>query len=208
VSKNPKTTFSLVPCMALRITWVSAATLAETTESPCLPPRPTAQLWPSHGQAPRKRPRRRSPPSALPRTGRPADSRPDGLNDHKDGDNARLRKRAASVLKKLDALWSKNNPAEVRPGVKLLVQDVEPSIDYAAHQLDHRSRDDRLLASMIQFRDSHSATPLTLMADDFGLRVKAKTARDSCHMPSRRAKARRRNRPERKANQRTGTRGP
>jgi hypothetical protein len=96
------------------------------------------------------------------------------LNNKKDEPTPKLRKRAASTLKKLEALWLKGNPAEVRQGVQLLLQEVEPTIDYGAHQLDYRSQDDRLLASIIQFANSNSGTTIMLVTADFGLRVKAR----------------------------------
>src|SRR5205807_856958 len=96
------------------------------------------------------------------------------LNEKKDKPNPRLRPRAASVLKKLEAVWSKGSNSEIRSGVELVLQAVEPSIDYTAHELDYRCRDDRLLASIIHFRTSNPGTPLLLVAEDFGLRVKAR----------------------------------
>jgi hypothetical protein len=73
------------------------------------------------------------------------------LNDKKDEQNPKLRPRAASVIKKLETLWSKEPPAEVRPGVELILQDVEPSIDYGAHELDYRCQDDRLLSGTAEY---------------------------------------------------------
>ncbi len=96
------------------------------------------------------------------------------LNEKKDEPTSKRRQRAASSLKKLEVLWSKGNPAQVRQGVKLLLQEVEPSIDYAAHQLDYRSQDDRLLASIIHFTSLNSGAAIVLITADFGLRVKAR----------------------------------
>src|SRR5689334_6283679 len=56
------------------------------------------------------------------------------LSEKKDEPSPRLRQRAAVVIRKLEALWSKGTPAEVRPGVALVRQDVEPPPDCAAHQ--------------------------------------------------------------------------
>jgi predicted ribonuclease YlaK len=96
------------------------------------------------------------------------------LNDKKDESTPKLRQRAASVLKKLEILWTKGPPFQVRPGLGLLLQDVEPSIDYAAYQLDYRSQDDRLLAAVLQFRATNAEAQLILITADFGLRVKAR----------------------------------
>ena len=95
------------------------------------------------------------------------------LDKRKDEPTPKLRQRAASVLKKLETLFTKGPPFQVRPGVELLLQDAEPSIDYAANQLDYRSQDDRLLASMLQFRATNAEAQLILITADFGLRVKA-----------------------------------
>jgi PIN domain-containing protein len=96
------------------------------------------------------------------------------LNDKKDGSTPKLRRRAASVLKKLETLWAKGPPVQVRPGVELLLQYVEPSIDYAAHQLDYRSQDDRLLASILEFKATNAGAQIILITADFGQRVKAR----------------------------------
>ena len=55
------------------------------------------------------------------------------LNDKKDEPTPKLRQRAASVLKKLETLWTKGLPAQVRTGVELLLLDVEPSMHYATY---------------------------------------------------------------------------
>jgi hypothetical protein len=96
------------------------------------------------------------------------------LNDKKDEPTPKLRQRAGTVLKKFEQLWAVGNPAPVRSGVEALLQDVEPSIDYARHQLDYRSQDDRLLAAILEFRETVQPKWLILVTADFGLRVKAK----------------------------------
>jgi hypothetical protein len=96
------------------------------------------------------------------------------LNNKKDEPTPRLRQRAALVIKRLDALWSQRRTGEVRPGVAVLLQDVEPSIDYATYQLDYRSQDDRLLAAVIHFRAQNPGAQVLLVTADFGLKLKAK----------------------------------
>jgi hypothetical protein len=100
------------------------------------------------------------------------------LNEKKDEAAPKLRQRAAAALKKLEGFWSKGDPAEVRPGVALVLQDVEPSVDYAAHQLDYRSQDDRLLAAVIQFRASTPGADVLLVTAGLRPPGQGKASRD------------------------------
>jgi hypothetical protein len=96
------------------------------------------------------------------------------LDQKKDDSKTKLRERAASVLKKLEMLWSAGGDSEVRPGVKIRLLHAEPAIDYTARHLDYRSQDDRLLASVLEFRDSHPGATVAIVTGDFGLRVKGR----------------------------------
>jgi hypothetical protein len=96
------------------------------------------------------------------------------LNEHKDEGAAKLRQRAAMALKKLETHWERGNPSELRRGVELFLQDVEPAIDYQSHQLDYRSQDDRLLASIIHFKKQNATAQVVLVTPDFGLKAKAR----------------------------------
>jgi hypothetical protein len=96
------------------------------------------------------------------------------LNAKKDGQISKLKQRAASTLKRLESLWERGDRPEVRPGVDLILQDAEPAVDYAAHQLDPQCQDDRLLASVLDFLSSHATTEVVVVANDFGLRLKGR----------------------------------
>jgi predicted ribonuclease YlaK len=94
------------------------------------------------------------------------------INEKKDEGTSKVRHRAASVLRKLEALWDKK--ASIRPGINLLVQDVEPTIDYGSNELDYRCKDDRLLAAILQFKASNPEKEALLVTADLGLRLKAR----------------------------------
>jgi hypothetical protein len=102
------------------------------------------------------------------------------LDKHKhDYNNERRRSRARVILSKLKPLLETVTVAEqlpqVRNNVSLLALLEEPLLDWTAERLDQTVNDDRLLASILDFRNHHPAEPVFLLADDFPLRLKARS---------------------------------
>ena len=89
----------------------------------------------------------------------------------------RDRERAKSVLKALKDLGLSAAPVAMRPGVEIVVLDEEPADAlFARHRLQPGVSDDRLLASVLAFKEAQrgSAAILVLTADT-GLSIKAPT---------------------------------
>jgi rRNA-processing protein FCF1 len=99
------------------------------------------------------------------------------LNKHKDTHPfKRIRQRAASALKKLDTLLeaSTNSCANLRSGVEIRFEAMEPLIDFARYHLSRDCQDDHLIASIIEFRNEHSGVEVVLLANDIGIKLKAR----------------------------------
>jgi rRNA-processing protein FCF1 len=99
------------------------------------------------------------------------------LNKHKDTHPfKRIRERAASALKKLDTLLEASTTlhANVRFGVEVYFEVKEPLCDFAKHHLSRDCQDDHLVASIIEFRDAHPDAKVVLLANDIGLKLKAR----------------------------------
>jgi len=99
------------------------------------------------------------------------------LNKHKDySANAWRQKRARTLVSKLRRLLKDASPdraATVRAGV--FIHDVlaEPSVDWRELGLDRQLNDDRLLATVKEFRDHHKSQRVLLVSNDFLLQRKA-----------------------------------
>jgi len=73
------------------------------------------------------------------------------LEKHKDLHSVkRIRKRAAEYVKWFSSLLSDGLSTELRPGVTLRFLSVEPSLDFALHQLNKDLADDWLIARAIE----------------------------------------------------------
>lgn len=99
------------------------------------------------------------------------------LNKHKDTHPfKRIRQRAASALKKLDTLLeaSTNSCANLRAGVEVCFEAKEPLLDFAKYHLSRDCQDDHLIASLIEFRNEHSGVEVVLLANDIGIKLKAR----------------------------------
>jgi rRNA-processing protein FCF1 len=86
------------------------------------------------------------------------------------------RDRVRKVLGKLETYLPPATSAEAGRVVRsVFIRDltVEPSIDWAARQLDSTIPDDRLLASVLEFSAAHPDRPVVLLTNDFPLRRKA-----------------------------------
>ena len=89
----------------------------------------------------------------------------------------RDRLRAKNVLKALKDLGLSATPVTMRPSVEIMALDEEPAdAHFTRHRLQPRVSDDRLLASVLAFKevDSGNAAVLVLTAD-IGLSIKAPT---------------------------------
>jgi predicted ribonuclease YlaK len=99
------------------------------------------------------------------------------LNKHKDTHPfKRIRQRAASALKKLDTLLepSTNSCANLRSGVEVYFEVKEPILDFDKYHLSRDCQDDHLVASIIEVRDAHPDAKVLLLANDIGLKLKAR----------------------------------
>lgn len=106
------------------------------------------------------------------------------LNKHKDSPSSpRLRKRATVVLGKLDALFATGPQAPLRPGVTLRYETRDSLIKFAAYHLSESVPDDQIVANMIMQRDEQAASPVVLITDDMGLRLKAMGHGFAIHRP-------------------------
>lgn len=93
-------------------------------------------------------------------------------------DDPRLKARVQVIngkLKKLLEPPADDGTARVRPGVILSALTVEPRIDWEAHELDRTEPDDRLLATMLVYRETHPDASLMLLSNDLGPCLKAAT---------------------------------
>lgn len=87
---------------------------------------------------------------------------------------SKLRKRAASALRRLDEFAGGEVPAYILESVELEFLSHEPSIDFTYNKLSPAVQDDQLLASVIEFRGSHSADDIVLVTSDVGIKIKAR----------------------------------
>ena len=90
---------------------------------------------------------------------------------------ARQRKRAGATLKKLDALLASNHTIELRDGISLRLEDRDPLIDFAFHQLSREVQDDHLIASIMMCRNESPNAEIALITSDAGLTLVAKARR-------------------------------
>ena len=100
----------------------------------------------------------------------------------------RERVRAKKVLKALKDLGLSATPVAMRPSVRIMALDEEPADAlFARHRLQPLTGDDRLLASVLAFREAQSggAAVLVLTADT-GLSVKAPTRQIDVAAPDKR----------------------
>ena len=88
----------------------------------------------------------------------------------------RERMRAKKVLKALKDLGLSATPVAMRPDVKIMALDEEPADDlFARHRLQPRVSDDRLLASVLAFREVQGGAEILVLTADTGLSIKAPT---------------------------------
>lgn len=99
------------------------------------------------------------------------------LDKHKnDPSDSRRSKRARmlnSKLKKLLESAPSSAAVDVRRGVTLSDIVRTPRIDWGERDLDQTDMDDRLIATVLEFREEHPNKPVVLVSNDFGVRRKA-----------------------------------
>lgn len=97
------------------------------------------------------------------------------LDKHKHSHpSAKVKKRARSVVARLNELFERSETALLRPGTTLTVIPLEPTIDFAAHQLRSDISDDFLIGTIIEYRQNHPQADVAVVAADYGLKLKAK----------------------------------
>ena len=100
------------------------------------------------------------------------------LDEHKWSGTRREKLRAQKVLKRLDALGLSATALEVRAGVHVMALDSEPGDElFAQHRLAPQVVDDRLIASILEFKERAGDAKVLLLTDDTGLRIKARGRR-------------------------------
>lgn len=95
------------------------------------------------------------------------------LNKHKDGSSRKLRDKAAKVIKKLHQLVDAGLEVNLKPNVDICFEVSNSCPNFAILNLDPNSQDDRLLASILLFRDTNPDSSIILITADLGLRLKA-----------------------------------
>jgi rRNA-processing protein FCF1 len=98
------------------------------------------------------------------------------LDKHKVGSNDGRRDRARSVLQLLKQVLERNKGSsanQVRDGVLLQTLMRSPKIDWDDVGLDPHVQDDRLVASVLRFKQDHPTAKVLLLANDFGPLLKA-----------------------------------
>ncbi len=97
------------------------------------------------------------------------------LNKNKDSNGkTRIRKRAASTLKKLSTLFQEDTHAFLVDSVEIFLEGRDPLIDFTTYQLNREVQDDHLIASMIAYRNEIPDEELILFTSDNGLILLAK----------------------------------
>ena len=98
------------------------------------------------------------------------------LDHHKWSGSRRERKQAKVVIKALDELGLSKMPVRLREGVGVMAIANEPNeLVFRREQLHAGVADDRLLASLLSFRDEcGNDDRALLMTADAGLRIKAR----------------------------------
>ena len=100
------------------------------------------------------------------------------LNKHKEvHPRPQVRRRAAAVLKKLTAVLEPGTGAGLREGTDVVIEDRDPTIDFAAHQLSREIQDDHLIASIIMWKAERPEDDIVLVTSDTGLTLLTKAKR-------------------------------
>jgi hypothetical protein len=96
------------------------------------------------------------------------------LDKHKYSSSSKLRDKATKVIKKLHKLADSGLKIKFKTNIDICFEVNSKVADFTALNLDPKSQDDSLLLSILSFRDENPDLPVTLVAADLGLRLKAK----------------------------------
>jgi len=96
------------------------------------------------------------------------------LDKHKYSSSSKLRDKATKVIRKLHKLADSGLKIQLKTNIDICFEVNSKVADLTAPNLDPNSQDDRLLSSILSFRDENPDLPVILVAADLGLRLKAK----------------------------------
>jgi len=100
------------------------------------------------------------------------------LNKHKDSHpRAQIKKRAGETIRRLSGLFDLGANAKINEEVFASLEDRDPTIDFAAHQLNFSIQDDHLIASILMNRQEAPTDHIVLVTSDLGLALVAKAGR-------------------------------
>jgi hypothetical protein len=99
----------------------------------------------------------------------------DELDRHKWAGTHKEKRRAQAVLKKIQALKLSGAAVNVRTHADVMGLDIEPENEvFARYRLQLQSADDRLLASLLMFREADPSARVALLSPDVGCGIKAR----------------------------------
>jgi hypothetical protein len=87
--------------------------------------------------------------------------------------SSKVRERAQLVIRHLATYIDQSVPAQVRSGVGIRFLAAEAALEFVALGLDVTNQDDRLLASMVEFKAQQTEARALLVTADISFRVKA-----------------------------------
>jgi rRNA-processing protein FCF1 len=97
------------------------------------------------------------------------------LNKHKDSPRTpKLRDRAVSALRKIDAWADLPSPAVLRESVEVQFRVYDSQVDFSAHNLVRDITDDHLIAALLDSKAETPEIPIALLTKDTGLKLKAR----------------------------------
>lgn len=100
------------------------------------------------------------------------------LNKHKDSHSrAQIKKRAGETIRRLSGLYDLGANPKINEGVFISFEDRDPTIDFAAHQLNFNIQDDHLIASILMNLQEAPTDHVVLVTSDLGLALVTKAGR-------------------------------
>lgn len=100
------------------------------------------------------------------------------LNRHKDSHpRPQIKKRAGETIKRLSGFLDLGVTTKITEEVFVSFEDRDPTIDFAAHQLNFNVQDDQLIASILVNRQEAPDEHIVLVTSDLGLALVTKAGR-------------------------------
>ena len=96
------------------------------------------------------------------------------LDELKESDKRRKKRRARNVLKRISDLLGDGIPARVRDKVELRYLHQESRIDFESHGLSQASKDDNILASVLEYKEQNPNREILILTADLGFTLKAR----------------------------------